>query len=377
MLIVIQQLLRILSGAVFFWLVIYWWFVPSAMRFDIPLAHPSTVVTILATITMLPWVFFCVWVAERLAALVPASRRPRVGRAVRLLTFLSDLTAVAAFLWLFAPILGFSATTPSQTLWLFGALIINTWFRILRRGFGAIATGNDEAARPLLGPSAEEVMAKDPRPPILYLRSFDDEAQRATVLGRFAYIRNPRGFYVAAGAPASALMSDRERTRMMIGSTRSVVDEQRVFADYFSSLRPYVAVGRPGELFENADLGAAKLFVPDDAWQETVIELIDASAAIVLDVATSQGLVWEIEQVVSRVRPRKILLILPRSKKEYRRFWEFGAKLFPRRLPEEPPESRLLMFQDDWIPYPLDNPTLLVKDAVEPFCKRLDLIIPE
>lgn len=377
MLLVIQLLLRVLSGAIFFWLVLYWWFVPASMRVDVPLAHPSTLVAILATLAMLAWVFSCMWVAERLGKCVPAAGQARAARAIRLLTFFTDLVAVAGFLWLFAPLAGFAAPTPGQTLWLFGAFVLNTWFRMLRRGFGAVSTGDDGSARALLGPSAEEVMASDPRPPILYLRSFDDEAQRATTLGRFAYVRNPRGFYIAARVPGGELMSPREHTRLMLGSTRSSFDEQRVFADYFSSLRPYIAVGRPGELFENADLGAAKLFMPDEGWRERVAELIDASAAIVLDVGTSGGLVWEIKQVVARVRPRQILLILPRSKKDYRQFWESGAALFPRRLPEELPPSRLLMFQDDWIPYPLDNPTMCVADALEPFCRRLDLIMPE
>ena len=66
------------------------------------------------------------------------------------------------------------------------------------------------------------------------------------------------------------------------------------------------------------DLGAAKQYVPDEAWMKKIIEFIDQSAAILIEAAHSEGLAWELQQVLQRASPEKVQLILPRTDPDYR-----------------------------------------------------------
>jgi len=165
----------------------------------------------------------------------------------------------------------------------------------------------------------------------------------------------------------------REYKRKLLDSNRSVHDEQMLFAEYFSEFGPYIAIGRPGEAFESMDLGAAKYYVPDEAWSTKVVELINSSRAILIEAAETEGLSWEIREVLSRVAPEKVLLILPRNDADYREFCIFAAGLFPHPMPEELPNTRLLMFGADWSPIPLEDATMILEDAVQPFMDRLGL----
>jgi hypothetical protein len=143
--------------------------------------------------------------------------------------------------------------------------------------------------------------------------------------------------------------------------------------ELFSDFGPYIAIGRPGEAFESMDLGSAKYYVPDEEWTTKVGDLINSSAAIVIEAAESEGLSWEIQEVVSRVVPEKVLLILPRNHADYREFRISAARLFPHPMPEEIPSTRLIMFGPDWYPIPLEDYTMILEDAVQPFVARLGL----
>jgi hypothetical protein len=145
-----------------------------------------------------------------------------------------------------------------------------------------------------------------------------------------------------------------------------------IFAEFFSVLGPYVAVARPSEGAENMDLGAAKLFMRDDDWRDGVLELVRISAAIVVEAGDSKGLEWEMEQLIIESSPRRVLLIMPRTKREYKAFYKSAHAIFPKGLPESAPGSRLLAFHDDWRPMPLENPSLILDDALEPFCERIN-----
>jgi hypothetical protein len=372
---VLRTVIETVICALLAWAVIYWWFVPDAMRLAIPAAHPSTGWKISLTVAALAYIFWCSMLAERLAAAIPDRLRQILYRLLRIGAGLADLTAFAALLRLFSPILGFAGPQPREVLYIFLIFAAGSWMRLLRKGFGLHAKIPHKPGHknPFAGRTAHDLMKADIRPPILYLRSFDKELDRASTFGRMSYVRNPRGFYVASRKTDVTALLRRDMTRSLLGSGRSSFDEQMIFAEYFSAFGPYIAIGRPGETFENMDLGAAKLYVEDERWQETVLELLEISAAIVLEAGDSAGLGWELQQVVARARPRRLLLILPRRKQDYDEFRRFAASILPRSLPIASPESRLLTFADDWRPVPLDNPSLLLEDALEPFSSRLNM----
>jgi hypothetical protein len=132
-----------------------------------------------------------------------------------------------------------------------------------------------------IAPSASDAMRADPRPPLLYLRSFaNDSSAVVDDHGSNAYDR-----IVGWVGPPSP---EEEMARIL----------QRA--------GPVVAIGRPGE--ELPQLGAARLYVADDAWQSAVLALMRQAQMVVIRVGASPGLRWEIEQALRRVPRRRIVL---------------------------------------------------------------------
>jgi hypothetical protein len=165
----------------------------------------------------------------------------------------------------------------------------------------------------------EDVLAKDPREPVLFLRQFGDDGVRH---------------------------QDSMRT----------LEERIVRA--LGAIGPVVAIGRPGDHLPPP--GAARIYLPNEAWQAEVSAFIDRSAFIALQTGDTPGIRWEVGQVVSRVRPSRLILVLPMDRghqldaDRYRRFVANDGDLFPRSLPCDPPRgARFVCFDDDWTPQPL------------------------
>ncbi len=167
----------------------------------------------------------------------------------------------------------------------------------------------------------------------------------------------------------ASLSKDYKRKR--VNSNRSSLDEQMLFAEYFSTHGPYVAIGRPGEANESMDLGAAKFYAQNEEWQDKVIELVNLSVAIVIEVDVSTGVSWEIREVLRRANPEKVLLLLPRGVADYEKFRAFSAELFPYPMPINLPKARLIMFGPGWLPIPINIASYSVEGAVKPFVIRI------
>lgn len=69
--------------------------------------------------------------------------------------------------------------------------------------------------------------------------------------------------------------------------------------------------------------------------------------------ASEGGFNWELDKLVKLERPGRLLLLCPARTAEYRRFKAVADKIFPKPLPEAPPESRMIAFHADWTPWPL------------------------
>lgn len=349
-----------------FWLAIYWWFVPEHLLLDIPIARPAMWIRIVAGVLAFPGALLSVFLVEQAGTYLPIRGAPGLYRAIRIGARTTDALVLSALAgWLF----GIVTFGPVRVGAFFMVLFANMFFRVLQKGIGvSVPRSASRSDAEIEALSAKIAMERDARPPILYLRSFENEARRGTLFGKFGYanFRNPRGFYVAANLNLSESMK-RDLLRQGVGSQRSIFDEQMMFASYFKAYGPYIAIGRPGEGMENMDLGAAKYFIMEEDWRDTILGLLPRCGAIVIDAALSASLVWEICQVIGLVRPRRLLLILPRREQEYRTFYDKCHALFPQSLPYNFTESRLLMFADDWSPIPLENDTMLLEDALKPF----------
>ncbi|MEZ2293502.1 hypothetical protein [Variovorax sp. RCC_210] len=131
-------------------------------------------------------------------------------------------------------------------------------------------------ARSAFQPDAAALLAADPRPPVLYLRSFSDDL-----------------------------------VRQRSNSAANLIDynlESRLAAD-FSAKGPFVAVAAPKS--KAITLGAARASLTDDQWQAQVIKWMDESSLIVILVGVTAWVDWELRQVLTRKLECKLLVCFP------------------------------------------------------------------
>ncbi len=137
-----------------------------------------------------------------------------------------------------------------------------------------------------LQPQFDALIATDPRPPVLYLRSFRaDERMRPWKLWSMG-----RQF-----------------------SDGTV--EQRL-ARHFSGRGPFIAIGSPQNPIV---LGAVRIQLREDEWQDRVMEWIHSSSAIVLMAGTTQWIDWELTKIVNFGYLQKLILLFPRAERRARR----------------------------------------------------------
>jgi hypothetical protein len=174
--------------------------------------------------------------------------------------------------------------------------------------------------------TADEILDSDKRPPILYLRAFDTD--RSTLW----YERRVRGA--------------------------------------LRKLGPLVAVGRPDD---RRPLGHASRAYPRSDWKRFVLDLAKRAQLVVVRIGTAPNLCWELEQLVARESPEKLVLCLPKHplisyralralfdeartpKGQYAAFKGRVEHLFPGGLPSEVGRSTFVTFASDWKPLPSAN----------------------
>jgi hypothetical protein len=163
-----------------------------------------------------------------------------------------------------------------------------------------------------LAPGAAQALARDPRPPVLYLRSFAGE--------------------------------------------RAISGEEEALARIMEELGPFVAIGQPGERLP--PLGASRFYVPGSDWQTFVVDLLGSSRLVLLAAGGTQGLGWELSQCVKLIEPRNLLVLVPASSTAYEAFRSIAAREADLVLPALAASARLggdttgfqgvLHFDENW-----------------------------
>jgi hypothetical protein len=171
---------------------------------------------------------------------------------------------------------------------------------------------------------ADEVMAEDTRPPVLYLRSFKDDPRVARQMG----------------------MSGADGFR--------ITNEESEIAAIFNKVGPVIAIGKPGEAMPY--VGAARIYVGKGDWQACVQDLMSQARLVILRAGNTQGLWWEIAESVKRVKPEKLIFLIPLNRRDYEKFRGQAETHFPCRLPEYEgwriPVTTIravLFFDKDWM----------------------------
>ena len=132
--------------------------------------------------------------------------------------------------------------------------------------------------------SAEQLLANDPRQPVIYLRSFEADSEIFLL---------PDGLW------------NKART-ILIGYAVTFSPEQELAA-IVTRVGPVIAIGKPGEPLP--ELGAARLYVGDADWKAKVIDLMARSRLVIIRTGSTPNLQWEIEQAMTHVPRRQILFV--------------------------------------------------------------------
>lgn len=186
----------------------------------------------------------------------------------------------------------------------------------------------------------DKLREKDKRKPILYLRSFLDDNETtlnpctsmSTILG----IDPP--YYVLTGYGLEEGLRYRigkiiikygysfwpsRLIRLFFGNPLDTSEEQ--LTNYFKRYGLVVAIGKPGEKITT--LGASRIYVTNDEWQQTVIDLLNESQIILLQPSTTNGVWWEIDKVFKNCEPENIILCMVNYRKHQEYYETFFRKL--------------------------------------------------
>ncbi|MGW7043241.1 hypothetical protein ACWGDT_11045 [Streptomyces avermitilis] len=160
----------------------------------------------------------------------------------------------------------------------------------------------------------------------LYLRSFEDDLPR-TALEETEY---------RAPGPG-ALLPDLNL------SSRT---EEEQLAEVLKPVAPMVAVGRPGERLPL--VGARRLYLPIDDWQDTVRDLMLRARLVVIAVGPGLGLLWELTEAVRLLPAQRLMLLVP-GRETYERFRAAAATVLNEAAGRPPGDE----VGDSWSPLAL------------------------
>ena len=196
---------------------------------------------------------------------------------------------------------------------------------------------------------ARRAMEADARAPIVFLRPFDEDGQARTRHD----LRDDDSFGRVGTVMMRHVIPYAAEIRLLVkfyfGLDDPTLEEE--LESYFSWYGPFVAIGRPGEQLSTA--GAARMYVSDDDWQAEVLALVDRAGFVVWQAGPSAGTMWELERLVERLEPSRLMLIIPDPMTRPAAFEGVKGKIddaLPRPLPEFVTRTNFVLFDDDWSP---------------------------
>ena len=224
-------------------------------------------------------------------------------------------------------------------------------------GAGLLGTG-----RRMRLPSYEEAVARDHRPPILYLRSFGSEdvaiPQRPPGLaGEMVRRLWDRAWFFSLPGMAVAWLV---RLLYTLGGLAGDRLEEQI-ARVVRRTGPLVAIGRPGESIATG--GAIRAYLSDEDWQDFVLARIREAHCVLLQIEPTAGTWWEFRQCITRIPRHRLVLMLTARFGSLQRYDEvrlLAQRTLDLTLPRNPGEAAFLFFDRDgtvhrapivWHPY--------------------------
>jgi hypothetical protein len=245
-----------------------------------------------------------------------------------------------------------------------GASIVlwgESWILILCSAVGILAGhGLRDKGRRMVAPSAEELLKADTRPPVLYLRSFNDDGHTDEA----ATVR-----LTQQGGLLNAVIA------------LTLPQEEPQLSYSMQQVGPFIAVGRPGE--KHPTLGAARMYVPEERWMEVVDMLMQEAHLVLFRAGSTPGFWWEVSNATKYIRPEQIVFWLPfgavDDSKLYGKFCKDLSAHIPCKLPDWINGARFLYFDSDWTPHLSTPRTFLgrltearsLSEALDPIARRI------
>lgn len=205
----------------------------------------------------------------------------------------------------------------------------------------------------------------DDRPPVLYLRSFEDDSRTAEGLTILQYVGHGWGGTY---------------------STTPETEEEQI-ATVMNEIGKFKALGQPNEPFPK--LGASREYARSNRWKTRVRSLMAAAILVVIKVGATRNLLWEIREARRIVLPERVILLVS-DRKTYDVFRAMYETIFPHGLPDYK-EGRglgtstangIIAFDNTWQPcyrplvwsFGFDAPlTRALRVALEPVFNKLSV----
>ena len=148
----------------------------------------------------------------------------------------------------------------------------------------------------------QEVRKRDARPPVLLLRSFEDD---------------------------NIILATRPRLLWFFHASKEASTLEEYVVNCIWKLGPVIAVGKPGE--NVSPLGAAREYVEEYQWRDCIREYLNESAYVVSILGSTPGLRWEIEQIGARGEQDNVIVVFPpKPFEQLQRRWEEFRTFFDR-----------------------------------------------
>jgi hypothetical protein len=174
---------------------------------------------------------------------------------------------------------------------------------------GLYLMGRGRRAKSVL--PAEEVLGKDSRPLVLYLRAFLQESRFFVIGPKSECGSNARSWHAAVANPEQNI---------------GVTFEEYLAEALSNRVGPFVALGSPEDYLPPE--GALRTYADDARWKEVFHRFARQSACIVAEVGKSANLRWEFMQMRQDGMQEKLFVFTPCSTAGYASQWGFWNLLW-------------------------------------------------
>jgi hypothetical protein len=139
-------------------------------------------------------------------------------------------------------------------------------------------------AESLLVPSVEEIMLKDTRPPVVYLRTFDIDDN---------------------------VVVDKVAPHLSVTGRKDI--DMESFLEPLNAVGPLISIAKPGPGAEAGiyKIGAYRECFATKDWQATVTRWLEQAGMVIIAPGVSPGIKWELNEVKKRFTLDSVIILIP------------------------------------------------------------------